>query len=228
MQRCAAAAFSTPPATRGGPWRTLWLSVSWVSVMASRVMPQSKGWLLAIILTGFAALVIAAFVIGSRPPASPNPAPATSEGPDAAGQVVYGDGIDRTVQAPVAELTPALGSRWHLLRGSPGRVAVQPSGRPARFFQLSAVVASPRGPARLQLLTAAGERALANVSHPGVAVINFGPLRVTNRGALPLALFSIHPRTARRGPPLVVSPIQAVYLRAGEAMRRMPAIAEAG
>jgi hypothetical protein len=197
--------------------------------MSNRAIPRpGRQWLLTVVLIGFAAVVIAAFLTARRPLGSPSPIPAQPEGPDATGRVIYGQGIDRVVQAPIAELTPALGSRWHLLSASPARVAVQPSGRPTNFFQLSAVVASRQSSARLELLTANGERALANISHPGVAVINFGPLRVTNRGALPLALFSIHPRTAGHGPPLVISPIQAVYLRAGEAVRRMPAIAEPG
>jgi hypothetical protein len=185
-------------------------------------------WLLPIALVGFAAVLIVAFLIARRPPGSPSSAPAQLEGPDARGRVIYGHGIDGVVQAPLAELVPTLGSRWHLLNASPGRVAVQPIGRPTAFFQLSAVVASRGSSARLELLTANGERALANVGHPGVAVINFGPLRVTNLGALPLALFSIHSRTKRQGPPLVVSPVQAFYLRAGEAVRRMPAIADPG
>jgi hypothetical protein len=69
---------------------------------------------------------------------------------------------------------------------------------------------------------------MAHVRHPGVEVINFGPLRVTNRGAMPLALFSIQSRTSAHGPPLVVSPIEAHYLEVGEAVRRMPTIAERG
>jgi hypothetical protein len=185
-------------------------------------------WLLAVVLVSFAAVLIAAFLAARRPVGAPSPSPAKPKGPDATGRVVYGQGIDRLVQTPIAELTPVLGSRWHLLSGSPASVAVLPTGRPTRFFQLSAVVASPRGPARLELLTANGERGLASVGHPGIAVINFGPLRVTNRDALHLALFSIQASSARRGPPLVVSPLQAVYLRAGEAVRRMPAIAEPG
>jgi hypothetical protein len=185
-------------------------------------------WLLAVVLVAFAAVLIAAFLIARRPPGSASPTPAQPEGPDVAGRVTYGEGIDRVVQTPITELTPVLGSRWHLLSAPRGSVAVLPTGRPTRFFQLSAVVASPRGPARLALLTANGERGLASVGHPGIAVINFGPLRVTNRGALPLALFSIQASTKRQGPPLVISPLQAVYLRAGEAVRRMPAIAEPG
>lgn len=192
--------------------------------------PSRSGWswLLAVVLVGFAGVLIATFLIARRPTGSASPAPAQPEGPDVTGRAIYGDGIDRVVQSPAAELTPTLGSRWHLLSASPARVAIRPTGRPTRFFQLSAVVASPRGPARLELLTANGEREIASVGHPGVAVISFGPLRVTNRGVLTLALFSIHPRTPRQGPPLVVSPLQAVYLRAGEAVRRMPAIAEPG
>jgi hypothetical protein len=89
-------------------------------------------------------------------------------------------------------------------------------------------VSSPR-PARLEIVTAQGERGLAGVAHAG-SIINFGPFRANAGGAEPIgiALQSIDPSDSGHGPPLVVSPIEAVFQQPGSGFIRMAALAQGG
>jgi len=140
----------------------------------------------------------------------------------------YGPGLTRVVGAPVAGLRPLLGEDWRELDASVGRAWVYPTGTPSRYFEVSAVAVAQHGPARLEVLTSEGQRAIEAASAGPFQVLNFGPLLAPARGGVGLALSSLQLRSNSPGPKLVLSPLQAEYLAPGEWITGMPALAEMG
>jgi hypothetical protein len=140
----------------------------------------------------------------------------------------YGPGLTRVVGAPVASLRPLLGEEWRELDAFVGRAWVYPSGTPSRYFEVSAVAVAQHGPARLEVLTSEGQRAIEAASAGPFQVLNFGPFLAPARGGVGLALASLQLQSNSPGPRLVLSPLQAEYLRPGEWVTGMPALAEMG
>jgi hypothetical protein len=140
----------------------------------------------------------------------------------------YGAGLTRVVQAPVAGLRPLLGEEWRELDASVGRAWVYPSGTPSRYFEVSAVAVAQHGPARLEVLTSEGQRAIEPTGKGPFRVLNFGPLLAPARGGVGLAISSLQLQSNSPGPSLVLSPLQAEYLAPGEWVTSMPALAEVG
>jgi hypothetical protein len=140
----------------------------------------------------------------------------------------YGAGLTRVVRAPVAGLRPLLGEEWRELDASVGRAWVYPRGRPSRYFEVSAVVVAQHGPARLEVLTSEGQRAIEPADTGSFRVLNFGPLLAPARGGVGLAVSSLQLQSNSPGPSLVLSPLQAEYLAPGEWVTGMPALAEVG
>jgi hypothetical protein len=139
----------------------------------------------------------------------------------------YGPGLTHVVRSPLASLRPILGDQWRELSGAVGRVLIRPDGTPSRYFEVSAVTVA-RKPARLEILTSEGQRAIEVVRTGRYSVTNFGPLIAPRRGRIGLALSSVQPRSSSIGPSLILSPLQAEYLSAGEWVTGMPALAQIG
>jgi hypothetical protein len=190
-----------------------------------------RSYLLPIIVVGLIIALVAAFVL-ARQPGTPSASgtAATPVTPRTPLQILqqnvrYGAGITTPVRSPVPSLDKPLGDVWHVISASPARIAVLPTGSISRWFELSAVVSSKQQGGQLELLTSLGKRAIATVAtSPAYTVVNFGPLRVSGVGTLPIALYAIPARRGARAPQLVVSPPQAIYLAPGQAVSRMPAL----
>jgi hypothetical protein len=86
-------------------------------------------------------------------------------------------------------------------------------------------VALHRG-ARLEIVTSSEQRAIETVEPGSFHIVNFGPLLAARAGRTGVALVSVQPHGTGAGPNLVISPLQAEYLAPGEAVKRMPALAE--
>jgi hypothetical protein len=140
----------------------------------------------------------------------------------------YGPGLTQVVDSPVPGLRPVLGEEWRKLGGSVGRVWIRPTGTPSRYFEVSMVAVAQHGPARLEMLTSEGQRAIEPARTSPFQVVNFGPLLAPGRGGVGLALSSVQPQNASPGPTLLLSPLQAEYLGPGQWVRSMPALAEIG
>lgn len=144
-------------------------------------------------------------------------------------ETTYGAGLSSIVPDPVAVLRPELGDEWRELRQVVGRLLISPSGSPSRYFEVSMVAFAPRRAARLEILTSREQRAIAYVRAGNYEVINFGPLLSANgRQRIGIAISSVQPYSAKAGDDLRLSPLQAEYLAPGEALMRMPALAEVG
>jgi hypothetical protein len=139
----------------------------------------------------------------------------------------YGVGLTHVVRSPVASLRPWLGEEWRELQGSAGTVSARPIGTPSRYVEVSLVAVAQR-PARLAVVTSAGQHVTEPVSTGPYARINFGPLVAPPRGPIGLTFSSLQPNSNSPGPRLVLSPPQAHYLAPGEWVTGMPALAEFG
>jgi hypothetical protein len=197
-------------------------------------------WALPMALGALAAALLVAVVVAreKRAPLAPSAVPQAAapsanavalETPAFSAQTTYGIGLSGAAPSPVASLTPALGNRWRELEQAVGRVLVSPSGPPSRYFEVSLVAFAPRGAARLEILTSEQERAIVLVHAGGYEVINYGPL-LSGAGLhrIGLALSSVQPHSASVGADLLLSPLQSEYLAPGQAVVRMPALAETG
>lgn len=194
------------------------------------------GWLGPAGLAALAAALVIAVIVARHPPsqsaagratpaaARPSPTPRVPFGADA----VYGPGMSTVVDSPQPSLRPQLGDEWRELGRETGRVLVSPTGTPSSYFELS-VAATARGRAgRLELLTSTEDRAIQPVGTGSAQVLNYGPLHAAPGRSTGVALMAVAQSGASPGPPLVLSPIQAVFLAPGEALMRMPALAEPG
>ena len=141
---------------------------------------------------------------------------------------LYGAGLTHVVRGPVASLRPALGEEWRELGAAIGRAYVRPTGPRSRYFEVSVVAVARHGPARLELLTSEGQRVIESVGTGPFQLVNVGPLLAPASGGVGLALSSLRPDSADRGPNLVLSPLQAEYLAPGEWVTSMPALHETG
>ncbi len=131
---------------------------------------------------------------------------------------VYGSGVTTTVPAPVPSLRRTLSDTWHRIDPPVARISVLPSGRPARYFSVGAVVVGPRD-SRLEAVTSRDEKALANVAKDP-SVLMLGPFRSTGSARQALALYPIDARKPTSGPPLTISPIDARFRAPGEGLLR--------
>jgi hypothetical protein len=139
--------------------------------------------------------------------------------------ISYGPTIDLFAPAPFS----GLGDRWRVLGSLPGTVMLGPRGRRSRYFGLGFMVAALHGPGKLSLGTSLGEGEVYPVSQgaANAQVVRAGPFRapIDQPVSIRLASYAIASHE-KAGPIMLVSPIQAWYLRAGEAVMRMPALRE--
>lgn len=143
-------------------------------------------------------------------------------------EVTYGVGLTNVAPSPVATLKTQLGDEWRELGRAVGRLLVKPSGTRSRYFEVGLVAFAPQRSARLEILTSTEQRGLVPVNSGTLQVISFGPFLASKHGRTGVALKSVQPHGANVGARLLLSPLQAEYLAPGEAVMRMPALAELG
>jgi hypothetical protein len=187
-----------------------------------------------IILVGLAAALAVAVIVAREPRRSPvlqavtPPGQNNSAGASLSLGVTYGAGLTHVAQSPVASLTPSLGNEWRRLGNVIGRVLLRPLGARSPYFELGVVAFAPGRSARLAMLTSNEQRAIGLVDPGKFQVITFGPLIAPAHGPIGIALSSVQPESSGQGADLLLSPLQAEYLEPGEAVMRMPALAEPG
>jgi len=212
-------------------------------------MLKRTAWALPITLGALAVALIAAVIVARqgrgplvRPPGPqviaregsgvPTPRVPTSRVPSQKAsfdaEVTYGAGLTNVAPSPVAALKTQLGDEWRELGRVVGRLLVKPSGARSRYFEVGMVAFAPQRSARLEILTSTEQRGLVPVNSGSLQVINFGPFLASKHGRTGVALKSVQPHGAKVGARLLLSPLQAEYLAPGEAVMRMPALAELG
>jgi hypothetical protein len=200
---------------------------------------RRTAWALPITLGALAAALIAAVIVARqerRPLAQPSaPRVIARHGLGAPSQkasfstgVTYGAGLTHVVHSPVAILRTQLGDEWRELGHAVGRLLVRPSGTRSRYFEVGLVAVAPQRSARLEILTSTEQRGLAPINSGAFQVISFGPFLAPKHGRTGVALMSVESHSAKAGARLLLSPLQAEYLAPGEAVMRMPALAERG
>jgi hypothetical protein len=197
-------------------------------------------WVPPIGLGALAVALIAAVIVArqGRQPLAPqtiahkgSSAPASRVPPQKASfdaEVTYGAGLTDVTPSPVATLKIQLGDEWRELGRAVGRLLVRPSGIRSQYFEIGTVAVAPQRSARLEILTSTNQRGITSVNSGAFQVISFGPFLASKHGRTGVALKSVQPHDAKVGARLILSPIQAEYLAPGEAVMRMPALAELG
>jgi hypothetical protein len=210
---------------------------------------RRAAWALPITLAALAVALLAAVIVARqgrqplvRPPAphaiadkgsavSTSGVPPSRTPPQKASfdaEATYGVGLTNVVPSPVAALKAQLGDEWRELGSAVGRLLVRPGGTRSRYFEIGMVAVAPQGSARLEILTSTDQKGIAPVYSGALQVINFGPFLAPKHGRTGVALKSVQPHDAKVGARLLLSPLQAEYLAPGEAVMRMPALAELG
>jgi hypothetical protein len=193
----------------------------------SRLVPLAlAGLLIALVVAVVVAREKKTPQASSPPPRAPTVA--STPPPPFAALTTYGSGLTHVAPSPAQGQLPELGGQWRELDEGVGRALIEPTGVRSAYARLSVVAVAPQGAARLVLLTSSAQRMIAGVRPGGFTIIDFPPFRVGREARIGLALSSVQPGSTAQGPPLLVSPMQAEYVPAGEAPLRMPALAELG
>jgi hypothetical protein len=199
---------------------------------------RHAAWAGPVVLAALAAALLTAVIVARHPSGPPtagrgavaseanatSPTPRVPFGPDAS----YGTGMTKVVPSPVASLVAQVGNEWRVLQRTVGRLLIRPGGTPSGYLEISMVVFAPDRSARLELITSNEQKSIESTTRGRFQIINFGPLRASNGKQVGIALATVQARNPYPGPRLIISPLQAEYLLPGQAVMRMPALAETG